>query len=180
MRTTVVNMPETAIQLGRFRTEYDPVEDRLRLIGEPIEKDRNTVSIWLTMRLTARLVPHLAKAVHGPKFRASEHPSALHSFAQSAASSAIQPTTAPIAPAQSGVHFLPESLNITTRNNTLVVDFIDQQQNRIQLPLPNLMIRQWLSILLASFKKANWPLNCFPEWIDPNKITASGNTKAIH
>lgn len=181
MRTTVVNMPETAIQLGRFRTEYNPVEDRLRLTGEPLDKNRNTVSIWLTMRLISRLVPHLAKAVNGPKFIASNHPSALHSFAQTAATSAMQATTTPIAPAQSGTHFLPETINISNRNNTLIIDFIDKHQNIIQLPLPSLMIRQWLSVLLTNFKKANWPLNCFPDWTDPSKNKAVADSiKAIH
>lgn len=181
MRTTVVNMPETAIQLGRFCTEYDPVEDRLRLIGEPVDKARNSVSVWLTMRLMALLIPQLANAVHGPKFSASKQASELHSFAQSAATTAMQASSAPIAPAPTGIHFLPETLNIATRNNTLVVNFVDQHQNVIQLPLPSLMIRQWLNVLLANFKKANWPINCFPEWIDPNKTTLTKDgSKSLH
>ncbi|MFT7404814.1 hypothetical protein [Zhongshania sp.] len=181
MRINVVNMPETALKIGRFTTEFRPVEDRLCLIGEPRDKARSTTAIWLTQRLLKQLIPELIKAVDAPQYRGSEHANALHSFAQSAAQDAVHPPETPIARPNSNAYVLPETVNISHHGNALELRFVDHQHNLIALPLPSVMIRQWLCVLLRCYQIALWPTTPFPPWVDPaDASTRAKPSLAIH
>lgn len=178
MTISVVNMPETVLKIGRFTTEFRPIEDRLCLIGEPRDKGRDTIAIWLTQRLLRQLIPELTKAVDAPQYSGSEHANTLHRFAQSAAQNAIQATEKPVARPNSNAYVLPETVNITRRGNAVELRFVDHQHNLIALPLPNTMIRQWLSVLLRCYQIAHWPTTPFPSWVDAS--TSAKQSQVIH
>lgn len=177
-------MKERAIT--RFRTEYDPIEDRIKLVAELEDDHSDTVVIMLTRRLLIRLVPNVSKALDAPKYSTSNDPVSLHQFAQSAASDVISTKTeTPVVASEVTPVVLPVTVELAPSTKALKILFGGNDVNngdiKYALPMPALHLRQWLAILYRLFGTAGWPAQVFPSWIaDTGRAGASQSSAAIH
>lgn len=165
--TDKVTTPD-AVQ--RFTTEYVVAEDRIRI---SLERGDGSLSVlWLTRRLSGRLVPQIVKIVDAlPRLRgkAMAAPSdnvqrknqldALGKIEQQA------PVLAGDLPSDLESHLIT-ALGVRLTKPALLVDFKTDAETVVQtLPFSEDAIRQWLGVLHMNFRKAEWQEDVWPEWI---------------
>ena len=159
-------------ELQRFTTEYIATEDRLRLSGEI--GAQSTVVLWLTQRLLNRLIAPLGRwlelqremevTMRSRAVGLQSH--AMQSFAQQAAAAALAPQ-APVQAAMGQSSWLVDSLDLALGDNGVVLTFKPQAQGAegVQLTLHTQSLRQWLNIVHDQCRKAEWPLDSWPDWL---------------
>lgn len=155
----------------RFTTEYIIVEDRIRLSLE--RENGGLLVLWLTRRLAARLVKHLAKVIDTlPKLQGKAQAvpptdniqrrnqlDALGQIEQQA------PVLAGSLPDDIEAHLVIEVGLRLTKAGALI-DLKGSNKEVIQtLPFNEAAIRQWLAVLHVCFDKAGWDDDIWPSWI---------------
>lgn len=157
----------------RFTTEYVDVEDRLR-ISHQLTSDAIEVT-WLTQRLTDRLVRHLSGWLESETQQTaqSEH---QQSFAQTAAATHLAQTSATqktpaVQPPTESKHWLVLAVDVNVNKagagEGVHLQFRGQDpQDKLQLSLNKLQLRQWLNIIRSQYKVAQWPLSAWPSWLE--------------
>jgi hypothetical protein len=162
----------------RFTTEYADYEDRIR-ISHQLESEKVVVT-WLTRRLTDRLVAHLAGWLE-KETEQTPRPEVLQSFAQEAAAaelaqaSAAQPQEA-VKPPPSPTQWLVREIDINTQPEGAGLLFRGQTpEEKLQLNLTKLQLRQWLNIVRSQYLVAQWPMSAWPDWLQPS---AAGTTQS--
>jgi hypothetical protein len=154
--------------LQRITTEYDEVEDRIRLSGD-VEGGAPVV-IWLTQRLLLRIVPMLLRWLEGQHGEARAdmgHAALLHGFAQEAARAGLMPQ-APVRAQEGSLVWLVRSVNVVQSNETLGLTFRGADalaQRHAGLTLSATQLRQWLAILHDIWRKAEWAPDVWPVWL---------------
>ena len=158
-------------ELKRLTTQYDPDEDRIRLTGT--DDQGQTVCLWLTQRLINRLVPHLCQGLEKQDFasaaQAREQALRSHveqSFAQQKARAALQ-RQAPVAAADDTPQWRVDSLDIKRAPGGVRLVFKGQlEAQQAALGLPTLALRQWLGIVFEQYRRAQWPTQVWPAWVE--------------
>lgn len=162
--------------LRRVTTEFDEAADRLRLTGEL--DGAPPVAMSLTQRLAQRLLPPLvlwldqqsgvpstppSKSSRSPVAQVQKH--VVHSFAQEAARSVLtaQP---PVQAAPEGEVWLIQSVDLTPAEQHIALIFRGADGRTAGLSLTTIELRQWLAIIHALWRVAEWPLEVWPEWIE--------------
>jgi len=140
--------------LQRITTEYSEQEDRIRLTGKT---DNGAVVIWLTQRLTQRLVPLLLQWLERHQ-TAPRRPVALFNFSQQGVQAADH-TAVPL-PA-----WLATSIDISTSSEQIVVTFKDGAGQTARISFAAAPLRQWLEILYEVYLHAGWPHDAWPAWM---------------
>lgn len=157
--------------LKRFTTQYDPAEDRVCLTGA--DEQGQTLRLWLTQRLLNRLVPHLCEAlekqVAASTTRGMSQPLRSHikqSFAQQHARAAL-PLQRSVVPAADAPQWRVETLDIkrTSRGVRLSFNGTAEAEQAV-LDLPTTALRQWLGIVFEQYRRAGWPVQVWPAWIE--------------
>ncbi len=148
-------------RLERITTEYIFLEDRLRLCGE-ISAGKSEV-IWLTQRMTQRLIPVLIQWLeqHGGD---TLHAEMLHGFAQQAAWAEFSPQ-APVQPDEASPSWLASSIVASSSSQTMCLTFKGSSDQHANLMLSDRSLRQWLKILQDAYINAGWSLEVWPEWV---------------
>ncbi len=149
-------------ELQRATTEYIDSEDRLRLSGTV--DGQQTVVLWLTHRLLQRLLPPLLTWLDKRQPDAVPRADVLHSFAQQQAQSKL-PRQAPVQAKAESQTWLVTSIDITSSDQAVRLIFKGRQQEAAQLTLTPIQLRQWLGILHAGYRAAQWPLDAWPVWM---------------
>ena len=160
--------------LQRVTTEYVETEDRIRLNGLAGEE---TICIWLSKRLTDRLVATITQLLeqqHVAQEKAVKND--LLSFSQHAAQQANQRSAEePVAvSAQAEVEFswLAVTIQITPDPHSLQMTFVgksDEQKAELKMGVGHL--RQWMNILFLAYKKGEWAVEAWPEWVKDNFVS---------
>ena len=62
--------------------------------------------------------------------------------------------------------FFIKEIDIRHSQEQLILVFRETEQNQAMLTLSFEQLRQWLSILARVWRRADWPMEIWPEWID--------------
>lgn len=162
--------------LQRITTEYVETEDRIRLCGEAA--DGESIALWLTRRLLARLVPHLCEWLTDLTGDGA-HAALLNGFAQQAAAGALEPQ-APVRAAAESAAPVVRSIDVTAGDAAVRLVFHGGDGLQAGLTLPTVALRQWLGILHAQWLKGEWPASDWPDWINESRpVRAAGQAAAL-
>jgi hypothetical protein len=178
--------------LQRITTEYSENEDRICLKGE--DASGQTVVLWLTQRLLNQLILHLCHWLEQQSGLTSKQTAQsanqdhigqemVQSFAQQAATAALVPQS-PVQASQAGVMALIQSVDITHTLDALYLTFKSadagtaaQAQTQVQLILSPVALRQWLGIVYAQHRKAQWPMQLWPQWMEEENHPQAAHIK---
>ncbi len=163
----------------RFTTEFVDYEDRLRVSSEL--PNNQVVVLWLTRRLLDRLVSHLAGMLERETAQAPE-PELQQAFAQQAAATTHQQQSeaqqqAPVTPerAQSVSEWLVYEVDLTQAQQGVSLRFRGRQPEQVvELGMPALLLRQWLGIVHGQYRRAQWPMEAWPQWMNEGQVTTIG------
>ena len=155
----------------RFTTEYVDHEDRMR-VSAALPGDEVAV-MWLTKRLLDRLVLHLASLLEQQTAQAPL-PEVQQTFAQQAAivshvQNSKEQQQVPVQPqkAQTVREWLVLEVDITPAEHGVSLRFRGAQADqKIELGMPAVLLRQWLAIVHGQYKRAQWPLDSWPTWMN--------------
>jgi hypothetical protein len=158
------------IKLQRLTTEYDYIEDRMRISGET--RDAGPVVMWLTNRLATRAVPQLlrwlenqaAPTVGPSSLSPASVKRELQSFAQAAAVARLKQQKPVIAESRAP-SWVVKAIDITTTRASLSMTFRGEQGQSASVRFDATALRQWLSILHRAWLQAQWPSPVWPDWI---------------
>lgn len=167
--------------LKKLTIDYVAVEDRVRLSGAC--EQGGQLGIWLTRRLLDRLVPVLLDWVErqatdvpgraspaltdrqGTLDRQLPRAEPLHGFAQQAARQRLKPQ-APVRPRADDARWLAVAVDIQRgRQGVRLVVRGAADSERAEFPLAVTPLRSWLNILHDAYRKADWPLDVWPDWV---------------
>jgi len=170
-------------ELKRLTTEYIDTEDRIRLSGE-ISPDRPVV-VWLTQRLMYRLVPVLLNWLQSQvdKSPVLTQPSVaaqpgkegvkdfLHQAAQQSARSSVKPQP-PVRAAVDSPAWLATAVDVTPLPNGVRLKLRGAVETEgVVVIMPAHGLRQWLGIMQEATRRAGWPQEVWPEWLQPPATT---------
>jgi len=145
------------IQILRITTQYDATEDRIILISEV--SGNESINLWLTRRFMNRIVPHLTIWLENDiDSKLSE---TLLEFQQIEAKQILKNQAAVRRTNEQST--LLRTVDITTNNEQLELTFkLESYQYKIQFT--RLSLHQWLSIIIKTYKLAEWPIDIWPKW----------------
>lgn len=161
------------LELRRFTTKYDAVEDRLCITGE--DPQGSTLMLWLTQRLLNPVVANLCQWLdrQGGDTRYAK---VMQEFQQQAAVASIKlqnPVKAPV----DAEGILIRSVDITVGKDWVRLSFKGQETGpaiaKIRLQANGL--RQWLGIVAQQSRGAGWRTDCWPDWIKDNTWQKKSN-----
>lgn len=164
--------------LQRITTEYIESEDRIRLSGELAPQA--TVVLWLTQRLVNRLLPHLLGWLEQQTGQGAMG-DLFQGFAQQAAMANLEQQP-PVQSAPQSQAWLVHAVNLTAAAEGVRLTFRcagdaspPDGSDAVGLTLHAQALRQWLGILHTQYRKADWPLTGWPDWLMEGH-TATGHT----
>ena len=151
-------------RIQTFTARYDPVEDRLRLDAVDAQGDKQ--AIFLTRRLTDRVIPVLVSHLEG-KTPDGVPADLAQGISQSTARQARQvgEATAAVVPGNETPSWLCRMMHFQQAEHGLNVIFTDDTQTDAVMPMVEANLRAVLDIFLDLYTKAGWPTDPFPEWI---------------
>lgn len=164
--------------LERVTTEFSSREDRIRLVSQVNGSD--SMTIWITRRLLAMMLPTLLERVSSRAAGSSSttpavtalndgptagYESLRQEFAQLAANEQLLPV-APVRPAHGSASILSTAVDFKVKNRTVILIFRDESDTMATLALEEVQLRQWLQMLhKCSEREASWLLPCWPAWL---------------
>lgn len=164
--------------LQKMTTQYDEKEDRLRLSGE-LGPDAQ-VLLWITARLLNRLLPPLLKWLD-KQSGVDVRPELYQSLAQAAAVRGLEPQ-APVQATASSRKWLVQAVDITPQQDQVQLVFRGANADeQAAVLLPARPLRQWLGILFDQYRRAEWRLDIWPQWMHEARQTPSEHrTTVLH
>jgi len=156
--------------LKRVTTEFVDVEDRIRISGEYFDGD--TDMLWLTQRLTNRLMAHLCRSLEQQLALVSSVPSVhpvqqdvMQDFAQQVARAHLT-SQLPVRASSSNTGWRVDAVDITEVDGVVVLIFRGEANRQARLNLPAQALRQWLAIVYQQYQCGAWPMDIWPHWMD--------------
>jgi hypothetical protein len=155
--------------LQRITTEYIEAEDRVRFSGAGASGE--TVSLWITQRLLARLL----KVILNWTAEGEDGQQALkNAFAQQAARADLKLQLS--VPAQPSA-VLVNTIDISHTADALTLVFRGERGVAGQLTLQRPDVRQWLNILHDTWCRAEWPQDLWPDWMARSQAGPAATTQ---
>ena len=148
-----MNFAEDATQvlvLSRLTLDYSANQDRMKLAG--VTAEGSFVIAWLSLRLLARLIPHLlnrCETLLPPALQNEEHSETLNQ--------SVAPEE-PVIPSSGALEFLARSADISQAAGGLIVAFRDED-NMVRFVLPKTNAMRWLGGLRKLYQVAEWPMD---------------------
>jgi len=166
--------------LQRITTEYIESEDRIRLTA--ITDAEETLILWTTQRLLIRLVAHFlgwlekeAPEVARSSAIGTGATSALQGMAQQSAVANLQEQSAVTANSDSAA-LLVKEIDIKMSEETVLLVFKCDDGRKAELSFTVQQLRQWLGMIHQLWRKAEWPVSIWPDWMDdkqqPDSVSA--------
>jgi hypothetical protein len=163
-------------ELQRLTTEYIEAEDRMRLTGEI--RPRETQVLWLNQRLLLRVLPHLFLWLE--KQAGSVFPAEIQQSFEQAAATRDLVDEAPVQRASDSKSWLVEAVDMTAGDQALRLSFRRDSEEPVSLTLAPVHLRQWLTILHALWRVAEWPRGVWPEWMPESMPQKPGAQRHLH
>lgn len=176
--------------LQHINTRYLPVEDRIRVGGETDSGD--VVCLWLTRRLLLGILPPLfrwmeqtgnaATPVGQSRTPSDPGPAGVVNRSRQrgqgeADATTTPPTEAPVRTQETEREWLVKAVDMTAGKQGVKLVFRPApgqgEPPPVTLILETGVLRQWLRILFRLFQQAGWPVEKWPDWIDPASHDAS-------
>ena len=171
-------------KLKRITSEYIEEEDRIRLAG--VTEKNETLSLWFTMRLTSKLVSHCIKllAEHSPELeRAATNDEQsrknLQDIVQQSAEQEIIKEEA-VSVTKNSPSYLIKEIDVKVSGRGIVLILKEKDTLFYELNLDNRQLRQWLRMLYLIWKKADWPLHVWPDWMNKPSSSLAEDNASIH
>jgi hypothetical protein len=161
--------------LQRLTTQYVDVEDRIRVSGE--DTDGGIVVMWMSQRLLNRLVPAVCNMLGSPQ--QDERAELLNSFEQQAAQAQLTPQD-PVRPDAGGLAWLVTRVDLAPTGHGTRLAFYGSGGEQAAVVMPELALRQWLSILRDHYRAAEWPAGAWPAWTDSAAAAAPEASAILH
>lgn len=182
-----------AVTLKRVTLNFSEQEDRVRLVGE--RSGQGVEVLWLSQRLLRRLVPALLRWLDeqvGVAGRVASsagttvarkaslpRPEVLNEFAQQSARAQLKAEPA-VKPGEDCTSWLVISLNLTMGTEALRVTFCGAGQERAAIELQIRQLRQWLNILYDVWRRAEWSMDVWPDWMELKTPSSAGTQPVLH
>lgn len=162
--------------LQRITTVYCDEQDRLRLSGE--QAQGQVIVLWMTQRLTNRLVAHLCE-VAGAGAADSLASQLQRSFElQVAAASLVEQP--PVQPTCDAAEALVYSVDVTSSQSGARLVFKGSSREVLaELGLPHVPLQQWLGIVHGQYRSAQWPMAVWPAWVEEAQSPAPRPSEAV-
>jgi hypothetical protein len=171
-------------KLKRITSEYIEAEDRIRIAG--LTEKEESLSLWLTMRLTSRLVTHCVAllATHGPKLKKAATSDErlknnLQGMVQQSAEQEVVKELA-VSVSKDSPSLLIREIDVKTSSGGVIMTFKEDETSSYELCLEGQQLRQWLGMLYLIWQKAEWPLHVWPDWMDKSKRNGVSEETSIH
>lgn len=184
-------------QFERITTDYVEAEDRVRMVGTL--PGNEVVQAWLTQRLLQRLVlalvQWLQKQGQGPgaEVRTPDvlRTEVMQGFAQQAARARMTPQP-PVRAAPGEAAWLVCSVDVAQHAQAVRLTFKGMRSggaasgsvaDAVELGTLTLApepLRQWLNILFDNYRKAEWPLQAWPDWVSESAHTEPPGPVLMH
>jgi hypothetical protein len=161
--------------LQRLTTQYVDIEDRIRLSGE--DADGRIHVMWMSQRLLNRLVPAVCNMLGSPQ--QDERAELLNSFEQQAAQAQLTPQE-PVRHDAGSVAWLVTRVDLAQTGGGTRLTFHGSGDEQAAVVMPELALRQWLSILRDHYRAAAWPAGAWPAWIDSAAPAAPEASAILH
>lgn len=157
--------------ISRYTIQYDTGEDRIRLIARLVDGESQV--LWITHRLLSRLIPHLTEWLDSlpmesvgtldPKTERHLRDE-MQRFKQHAVQQTVQKQSSLKADQQTP-SWLVSTIKVRKRPSTLALEFRGVDGQELPLYLEIDALRLTLNVLFNAYKKADWPLSCWPVWM---------------
>ena len=150
------------MQIKTITTEYVLDEDRIRLsVADP---DFNKRTLWLTRRLSERIIPACLNKLPLDVGSPEEVPSA-QVYAQLEARLYKKPAQM-VQPDKDQPEFLITQVQMNrSENGIYTLSFNDAKGESAALVLSAQEMRQWLEVLKLAFVKGEWRMDIWPAWL---------------
>ena len=161
--------------LKRITTEYNSREDRIRLL---CETDDNTVcEMWITHRLSDKLILSLTSDKSGNDLKKK----AINAFEQQAAMTSFK-RQPPVNATEKKISWLIETIDINRTQDNVKLTFKDTNHHSASITFTITALRQWLNITFQTYKRAEWSISAWPQWIELTKTneTTSNTGNLTH
>lgn len=180
----VKNDNDLPMEILKFTTRYDALQDRLCIDGE--DRDGRIVSLWLTHRLLRRLIPALVKLIT-PVAESEDKVAVLAEWALDFAKTQQKPelpvTPQPVPTSPGRMVAPPDHLLISSielKNSTRRVELVFCLPTNTPVATIEFnaeTLRQWLSIVYRLWTGADWTLVEWPAWMQPP--ASQGTARAL-
>ena len=174
-------------ELCRVTSQYVDFEDRIRLTGELT--DGQQVVLWLTRRLTERMVPHLVKWLEQSEVAVRETRSPAHTitrsspyqrFVQESAHSQLIPQP-PLQARLGERSWLICSVELKSAPGVLRLTFKGRLAlEQVQFSPGERPLRQWLQVIHDLYVLAGWPRDVWPLWMTEGVTSEATNALSLH
>lgn len=162
--------------LHKFTTQYIDIEDRIQVAGATLEGE--ILTLWLTHRLLAQLVPTLCHCIerhssigqiHADLPASAPRPAhqqqVIQEFEQQIANSSIKPTERVQANPSNPVLLIDEA-TVELGSTGVNIHLGCTPQNQIvHIAFQPETLRQWMGILFNAYRKSRWTHEIWPNWI---------------
>ncbi len=159
--------------LQRITTQYVDSEDRIKLSG--ITESGETSIIWLSQRLLLRVLPHCFSWLE-KKLTSSAGRDIFHSLELDDANSE-QAQNSPVLPTKGCLQCLADSIDLNYGFDILSIQFRANSELYGHIQFNAMQLRQWLNILRALWRLAEWPTDVWPNWFF---LDLQSSEKLIH
>jgi hypothetical protein len=145
-----------------FTTGYDEVEDRISLVGSCLKGD--VVQLWLNLRLMQKFLPPMMDWLKNTDRAEPAKAAQVQGFMQQSAREAMgqQP---PVMPTGNSEKWLVRSLDLNWGPGQIVLVLKGEGDQAATIGFPTLIARQWLNVVYDLYRKADWPLTIWPDWM---------------
>jgi hypothetical protein len=155
------------MRITSITTEYSLDEDRIRLAVA--DKDKNACTLWMTRRLSERMVPALVQSLQKQMADPKAEPAAAQAaqvYAQLEARLNKKPVKQVPAPNAATQKVITELKIKTGENGVRVIEFHNGVTGEPAiLVMRTAEMRQWLEVLRQAFVKGQWREDIWPQWL---------------
>ncbi|MFA5631177.1 MAG: hypothetical protein WC997_06680 [Porticoccaceae bacterium] len=157
---------ENLLRLHKVTLRYSKVEDRVRMDAQT--EAGEVVAFWLTQRLCRELIsPFVTYFNNADVACTSASPqsiSAVQGFLHHEAK-VHKKRALPVAREKAVRVVLPSRAQVRTSSKVIQIALPLQENTMAVLAMRPDEARQWLDILYQQYRRAEWPLDIWPQWI---------------
>jgi len=171
-------------KLLRITTKYMEIEDRVRMNAKC--SDGDYISLWFTQRLLIRLAKNCIEFLDKQPLEVNKLPAAderlhpeLQSFMQQSATTESQKEEAVMIKNNSQSYFIRE-IDIKHSSEGIVLVFRETEDKQAMLVLNLEQLGRWLNIICSIWRKADWPMEIWPDWTATPEVQPSIDNKFLH
>ena len=171
-------------KLLRITTKYMEIEDRIRMNAEC--SDGDYISLWFTQRLLIRLAKNCIEILDKQPSEVHKIPAAderphleVQSLMQQSATTESQKEEEVVIKNNSQSYFIRE-IDIKHSSEGMVLVFREKEDKQAMLILNLEQLRRWLNIVCSIWRKADWPMEIWPDWVAVPEVEPSIDNKFLH